>query len=385
MNVPPTDESQAIEARQAELACRALPATVWGVAAALTAVVYLIGAQVPQPWPVAWAGVLLALHAGRALYARSVLAGRGPDGDLDAAKLVQRGRRMIVLTTVIGAVAGGGTFAFFPRLGGESQALVTAICIGWMGGAVGALGAWPRHGFPWLAAFGGSLCLAWALFGGVNGPLVAALVGILVVYLGSALRDLGARTAAAIRAGLENERMRGERAILLQQVETLRREADAAALARARAAAGAGSAEPAVAAAGRGLAPPRAPRVVFVEDDPQLQDALAQWAAATGAQPIFASDGDEALAIAEDPATRPDVIVSDYRLPGTMNGLETVTCLQLQWAGVPAILLIEDADLGAAQEARKHGIVFLLRSGMAVEELTSEILRLAQDAPRDAR
>jgi CheY-like chemotaxis protein len=67
------------------------------------------------------------------------------------------------------------------------------------------------------------------------------------------------------------------------------------------------------------------PRVLVVEDDPDLRDVLCRVLATEPYEPVPARDGDEALdMLVFQPA--PAVVVLDLRLPGELNGWDL-----LQW------------------------------------------------------
>lgn len=65
-----------------------------------------------------------------------------------------------------------------------------------------------------------------------------------------------------------------------------------------------------------------APVVLLVDDDPAIIDASRMLLESAGVRVHSASNGDDALALIES-GVRPDVLVSDYRLPG-MSGVELI-------------------------------------------------------------
>lgn len=81
--------------------------------------------------------------------------------------------------------------------------------------------------------------------------------------------------------------------------------------------------------------------ILVVEDDPMVSDAMTLLLSASGFQPAEARTGEEAMMLIKA-GLRPDVIVSDYRLPG-MQGFDVIRSAR-QAAGrtVPAILLTGD-------------------------------------------
>jgi CheY-like chemotaxis protein len=83
------------------------------------------------------------------------------------------------------------------------------------------------------------------------------------------------------------------------------------------------------------------PWILVVEDDPMVADATAMLLSASGFESAEACSGEEAMTLI-GAGLRPDVIVSDYRLPG-MHGFEVIRRVrQAVGAVVPAILLTGD-------------------------------------------
>ncbi|QYX55375.1 phosphate regulon transcriptional regulator PhoB [Roseovarius sp. SCSIO 43702] len=80
------------------------------------------------------------------------------------------------------------------------------------------------------------------------------------------------------------------------------------------------------------------PRVLLVEDEPAQRDLLSYNLEADGFAVILASDGEEALLVAEEEA--PDVILLDWMLP-TVSGIEVCRQLKTRAAtrGVPIIMI----------------------------------------------
>ena len=94
------------------------------------------------------------------------------------------------------------------------------------------------------------------------------------------------------------------------------------------------------------------PRVLVVDDEPNIRRALRVWLADHGYQVQLASTGEEALDLAA--IAPPEVVLLDLMLPG-MSGLDVCQSLR-EWSQAPIIILSgrdeEDAkiralDLGA--------------------------------------
>jgi PAS domain S-box-containing protein len=84
--------------------------------------------------------------------------------------------------------------------------------------------------------------------------------------------------------------------------------------------------------------------VLFVEDDSAVADSLSMVFSMSGIKAASAADGDEAIVRLEE-GFRPDVVMSDYRLPKE-NGLVVVERLRaVLGAQIPAIIMTGDTSL----------------------------------------
>ena len=96
-------------------------------------------------------------------------------------------------------------------------------------------------------------------------------------------------------------------------------------------------------------------RILVVDDDPEVREAIAmllrQWHVAVD----VVGGADEALArIAADPGYT--VVLSDYRLPGTMTGLELVARMTAIAGQLNACIVTGDLDPGVIAAAASAGI-----------------------------
>lgn len=100
-------------------------------------------------------------------------------------------------------------------------------------------------------------------------------------------------------------------------------------------------------------------RVLVIEDDALGGGAMKGLLTTWGCQVTLAGDAAGALAYWEQ-GMRPDFIVSDFRLPGDCNGVETVLKLhQLAGAPIPACVVSGDRDEAVRQAATEAGLVLL--------------------------
>src|SRR5262245_46544670 len=83
--------------------------------------------------------------------------------------------------------------------------------------------------------------------------------------------------------------------------------------------------------------------VAVIEDDPLVREAIAGLLRAWGFRVIAAESCDQALMQLVQAGERPDVIVSDYRLPRGATGVEAIEGLRSAFE-IPALLISGDAS-----------------------------------------
>jgi CheY-like chemotaxis protein len=82
--------------------------------------------------------------------------------------------------------------------------------------------------------------------------------------------------------------------------------------------------------------------ILLVEDEVIIRLMLADELRDAGHQVIEASDADEALVILE--ATRPDLIISDVRMPGSIDGLGLLAHVRASLPLLPVIITSAHLD-----------------------------------------
>lgn len=96
--------------------------------------------------------------------------------------------------------------------------------------------------------------------------------------------------------------------------------------------------------------------ILVVEDDPTQRAGVQLLLEAWGHHVMTASDGDAALECVRAANRPPDVIVTDFRLPGAMTGVQVVTRVgELLGYGVPGIILTGDTAPERIREAVATG------------------------------
>ncbi len=132
------------------------------------------------------------------------------------------------------------------------------------------------------------------------------------------------------------------------------------------------------------LAAPRSPRVLLVDDDAFVREALAGQLADQGYRVTAASDGLAALALTD--AGEPfDLLITDMSMPG-MNGLLLIYEVRLRMPDIPALLLTGYADptLQLEIDSGSDDATILLRKPIAAEDLTKHAAVLLSRAAAPA-
>jgi len=123
--------------------------------------------------------------------------------------------------------------------------------------------------------------------------------------------------------------------------------------------------------------------IALVEDDPDVRDALEALLTGAGHTVISARDGPAALALARAGAILPDLVLTDYNLPGGMNGVVLLTKLREELGqDVPGIVLTGDISKQALAEIEQADCVMLSKPVTAAR-LHAAIRRVTPEGRAD--
>ncbi len=101
-------------------------------------------------------------------------------------------------------------------------------------------------------------------------------------------------------------------------------------------------------------------RMLIIEDDPEVRELLETLIRDDGHHVVCAHDGVAALELVKRSKTKPELILSDYNLPGGMNGVEATGMLREQIGRpVPVIILTGDISTAALRDIADHDCVQL--------------------------
>jgi len=109
--------------------------------------------------------------------------------------------------------------------------------------------------------------------------------------------------------------------------------------------------------------------ILLIEDEHFVRRALGMLFRSVGIRCVSVATGNEALTLVTEKGMRPDLVVSDYNLPG-MNGVETIQALRaaIAWK-IPAIVLTGDIRSHAVEAIAQHDVGVLVKPTDAAELL----------------
>lgn len=113
--------------------------------------------------------------------------------------------------------------------------------------------------------------------------------------------------------------------------------------------------------------------ILVVEDDPILKNLLGHTLAGKY-QTLYASDGNEALALFE--ANKPVLVLLDLMLP-TMDGFAVLTSIRARTDALKDVPIVVVSNLGASSDIEKAKSLgandYLIKAEVAVEEIVAKI------------
>lgn len=125
------------------------------------------------------------------------------------------------------------------------------------------------------------------------------------------------------------------------------------------------------------------PRILVVEDDPDLLDLMTTWLGRDGLTIVGCTDGVAALAgIAEG---RPDAAILDVRLPG-MDAFELMARAKADGFVFPVILFTGAVDPEIVAKAASAGVADIVSksSPLSVVEAKLQMVLAEADVPTEA-
>jgi two-component system OmpR family response regulator len=124
---------------------------------------------------------------------------------------------------------------------------------------------------------------------------------------------------------------------------------------------------------------PLKPRVLIVEDDPDLLVVLRVNLTAMGVEPILAGDG--RTAISRIQAERPDAVVLDVMLPG-IDGWSVLEDLHAMGDPVPIVVCSAKKDVEDMERARQLGATGYVVKPFDIDRLVDAVMEAVGRSPK---
>ena len=118
--------------------------------------------------------------------------------------------------------------------------------------------------------------------------------------------------------------------------------------------------------------------VLVIDDDPLVREGMSGIFHKWGCRVITAKSDRNALEVVTEQDELPDLIISDYYLPNSRNGIETIAWLRGELAAqIPAFLISGDTDAAPLQEAKSKGFHLLHKpvNPMALRAMFNQVIK----------
>lgn len=129
----------------------------------------------------------------------------------------------------------------------------------------------------------------------------------------------------------------------------------------------------------KGLA--RTGTILVIDDDAALREALVAMLEAEGHRVVAATNGQAALDLLGGQGMRPDLVISDYNLPGRFDGMKLAEALRSALSPrVPIVILSGDARAEKQREFRERGLLGVVKP-VKPAVISGLVGQLLADAP----
>ena len=117
-------------------------------------------------------------------------------------------------------------------------------------------------------------------------------------------------------------------------------------------------------------------RVLVADDDDDMRALVAETLRADGCTTQEAQDGTELIEVLrlalDDPGLRPDVLVTDLRMPG-VSGLGVLEALREAHWSLPVVMMTAATDPSIQEGARRLGALCVLTKPFDPDDLLSAV------------
>jgi len=110
--------------------------------------------------------------------------------------------------------------------------------------------------------------------------------------------------------------------------------------------------------------------VLAIEDETSVRSALRRFFKARGLEATIVASAKDALTLIREQGLRPDLVLCDYNLRGSPDGVETIRHLRAALGrNVPAVVMTGDTRSQTVDAIAAHGIYVLIKPFLAEELL----------------
>jgi DNA-binding NtrC family response regulator len=124
------------------------------------------------------------------------------------------------------------------------------------------------------------------------------------------------------------------------------------------------------------------PRVLIIDDEPYVTEMLVAELEERKIFTVTSGNGTSAFSLIEK--ERPDLIISDHRMPG-LSGIELLSFLRSLRSEIPVIWITGNADDETMREAWRLGVYHLFQKPFNPEEVANEVSRVLKLDPEMRR
>jgi len=122
--------------------------------------------------------------------------------------------------------------------------------------------------------------------------------------------------------------------------------------------------------------------ILVVEDEASVRASLSRLLKLRGVEAIVVATANDALEQVTRHVIRPDLLICDYNLRGSANGVDTVKALRgALGSNIPAIVMTGDIRSDIVQSIAAYGISVLIKPFRA-DELLQHIAQRYREAAR---
>jgi CheY-like chemotaxis protein len=110
--------------------------------------------------------------------------------------------------------------------------------------------------------------------------------------------------------------------------------------------------------------------VLAIEDETSVRSALRRFFKARGLEATIVASAKDALTLVREQGLRPDLVLCDYNLRGSPDGVETIRHLRAALGrNVPAVVMTGDIRSQTVDTIAAHGVNVLIKPFSAEELL----------------